>query len=66
MNLDEMRQLDAVKTYKELEESKRLIADLNERIDRMKKAGDNLMNAAFVMGWREMVESWIKAKEAKL
>ena len=32
MTLDEMRQLDAVKTYKELEESKKTIDDLKLRV----------------------------------
>ena len=32
MNLDEMRRLDAFKTYKELEEAKKTIDDLNLRV----------------------------------
>ena len=35
MNLDEMRKLDALKTYKELEEAKAEIVRLNHRINRI-------------------------------
>ncbi len=57
MNLDEMRRLDAIKTYKELEEAKAEIERLRkanfqlregaeeqkQRIKRLEKAGDELL-----------------------
>lgn len=58
MNLDEMRRLDAIKTYKELEEAK-------EQIKRLEQAGDHLCAAAAFMGWHDKIEDWNKAKESK-
>ena len=49
-----------------------LVADvvLNEdradRIKRMEEAGDYLCAAAAFMGWNDKIETWNKAKEAKL
>ena len=49
-----------------------LVADvvLNEdradRIKRMEEAGDYLCAAAAFMGWHDKIETWNKAKEAKL
>ena len=79
MNLDEMRRLDATKTYKELEEAKAEIERLRkanfqlregaeeqkQRIKRLEEAGDYLCAAAAFMGWHEKIEDWNKAKEAK-
>ena len=79
MNLDEMRRLDAVKTYKELEEAKAEIERLRkanfqlregaeeqkQRIKRLEEAGDYLCAAAAFMGWHDKIEDWRKAKEAK-
>ena len=75
MTLDEMRQLDAVKTYKELEEAKSEIERLRkanfqlregaeeqkQRIKRLEEAGDAMMSEPCEYTF----EQWIKAKEAK-
>lgn len=58
MTLDEMRQLDAVKTYKELEESK-------ERIKRMKEAGDKMADLLDGGVFMKLAVQWHEAKEAK-
>ena len=58
MTIEEMRTIDAVKTYKELEEAK-------ERIKRLEQAGDYLCAAAAFLGWHGEIEQWNKAKEAK-
>jgi len=56
MTIEEMRELDALKTYKELEEAK-------QRIKRLEEAGDAMINE----GWNEphLANAWRKAKEAK-
>ena len=38
----------------------------NDRIKRIEDAGDYLCAAAAFMGWHDKIESWNKAKEAKL
>lgn len=70
MTLEEMRQLDAVKTYKELEEAK-------QHIKRLEEAGDKLSDCADQIGWsscdsprwvtkaEEAVREWKEAKEVK-
>ena len=40
--------------------------DRAERIKRLEEAGDYLCAAAAFMGWHDKIESWNKAKEAKL
>ena len=40
--------------------------DRAERIKRMEEAGDYLCAAAAFMGWHDKIETWNKAKEAKL
>ena len=45
MTLDEMRQFDAVKTYKELEYAKQLVNELNKRI---KKYSDDISSLSVV------------------
>ena len=42
------------------------IRELQERIKRMEEAGDYLCAAAAFMGWHDKIETWNKAKEAKL
>lgn len=54
MTIEEMRELDATKTYKELEEAK-------QRIKRMEEAGDAMMSEPCEYTF----EQWIKAKEVK-
>ena len=39
---------------------------LNDRIKRLEEAGDYLCAAAAFMGWHDKIETWNKAKEAKL
>jgi len=58
MNIEEIRKLDATKTYLELEEA-------NDRIKRLEEAGDALCAAAAFMGWHMEIEKWNKSKEAK-
>ena len=58
MTIDEMRTIDAVKTYKELE-------DAREQIKRLENAGDVLCAAAAFMGWHDEIEQWNKAKGTK-
>ena len=41
-------------------------AKLEERIKRLEEAGDYLCAAAAFMGWHDKIETWNKAKEAKL
>ena len=38
----------------------------NQRIKRLEEAGDYLCAAAAFMGWHDKIETWNKAKEAKL
>ena len=38
----------------------------NDRIKRLEEAGDYLCAAAAFMGWHDKIETWNKAKEAKL
>ena len=38
----------------------------NDRIKRLEEAGDYLCAAAAFMGWHDKIETWRKAKEAKL
>ena len=40
--------------------------DRAERIKRLEEAGDYLCAAAAFMGWHDKIETWNKAKEAKL
>jgi len=54
MTIEQMRELDAIKTYKELEEA-------NERINRLEEAGDAMMSEPCEYTF----EQWIKAKESK-
>ena len=42
------------------------IRELQERIKRLEEAGDYLCAAAAFMGWHDKIETWNKAKEAKL
>ena len=59
MTIEEMRGLDALKTYKELEEAK-------QRIKRLEEAGDKIVEAGWsVQDWSGMCVVWAKAKEAK-
>jgi len=58
VTIDEMRTIDAVKTYKELE-------DAREQIKRLENAGDVLCAAAAFMGWHDEIEQWNKAKGTK-
>lgn len=58
MTIEEMRTIDATKTYKELE-------DAREQIKRLETAGDYLCAAAAFMGWHDEIEKWNKAKGAK-
>ena len=37
-----------------------------QRIKRLEEAGDYLCAAAAFMGWHDKIETWTKAKEAKL
>ena len=77
MTIEEMRQIDADKTYKELlwERSEVLrltaanlqlrdgIEELKKRIHRLEQVGDRMVNE----GWNEphLAGEWRKAKEAK-
>ena len=45
---------------------KRQLNAANDRIKRLKEAGDYLCAAAAFMGWHDKIEAWNKAKEAKL
>ena len=58
MTIEEMRTIDATKTYKELE-------DAREQIKRLENAGDVLCAAAAFMGWHDEIEQWNKAKGTK-
>ena len=58
MTIEEMRTIDATKTYKELE-------DAREQIKRLENAGDILCAAAAFMGWHDEIEQWRKAKGTK-
>ena len=58
MTIEEMRAIDALKTYKELEMLKSKVAALE-------KAGDELCAAGAFMGWHDKVEEWNKAKGTK-
>ena len=40
--------------------------NLTDRIKRLEQAGDYLCAAAAFMGWHDKIETWNKAKEAKL
>ena len=40
--------------------------NLTDRIKRLEEAGDYLCAAAAFMGWHDKIETWNKAKEAKL
>ena len=42
------------------------IRELQERIKQLEEAGDYLCAAAAFMGWHDKIETWNKAKEAKL
>ena len=42
------------------------IRELQDRIKRLEEAGDYLCAAAAFMGWHDKIETWNKAKEAKL
>jgi len=55
MTIEEMRTIDAVKTWKELEEAK-------ERIKRLEEAGDEMSHTCITID----ADRWRKAKEAKL
>lgn len=63
MTIEEMRTIDAVKTWKELEEAK-------ERIKRLEEAGNNM--AEWLAHSRNLgadpflSETWNKAKQSKL
>ncbi len=59
MTIEEMRGLDALKTYKELEEALK-------RIKRLEEAGDALKASGYFGGFGDAVNKWIKAKEDKL
>jgi len=66
MTIEEMRTIDATKTYKELEEARARIAHLEDRIKRLEEAGDDLeswldRNTPFTIR-----NNWSDAKEAKL
>lgn len=77
MNLDEMRRLDAIKTYKELEEAKAEIERLRkanfqlregaeeqkQRIKRLEEVGDEVV--INYVNSLSAFEMWRKAKEAK-
>lgn len=54
MNIEEMRKLDATKTYLELEEA-------NKYIKRLEEAGDNLANDHNPFTFID----WVKVREAK-
>ena len=54
MTIEEMRGLDALKTYKELEEALK-------RIKRLEEAGDAMMSEPCEYTF----EQWIKAREVK-
>jgi predicted RNase H-like nuclease len=46
-----------------------IVRELNrmaDRIKRLEEAGDYLCAAAAFMGWHDKIETWNKAKEAKL
>jgi len=58
VTIEEMRTIDATKTYKELE-------DAREQIKRLENAGDILCAAAAFMGWHDEIEKWRKAKGTK-
>ena len=47
-------------------ETAALITQLKDRIKRLEDAGDYLCAAAAFMGWHDKIETWNKAKEAKL
>jgi len=54
VNLEEMRHLDAIKTYKELECAK-------GRIERLEKLGNELRECANQIGWTSSHEvKWLK------
>ena len=69
MTIEEMRELDALKTYKELEEAKQRIKRLEEAGDAIKKSrscgcqnGDSVFYCiSCINAW----DAWLKAKEAK-
>ena len=77
MNLDEMRRLDAIKTYKELEEAKAEIERLRkanfqlregaeeqkQRIKRLEEVGDEVV--INYVNSLSAFEMWRKAKEVK-
>ena len=52
-----------IKTISDLSRDK---TQLLERIKRLEEAGDYLCAAAAFMGWHDKIETWNKAKEAKL
>ena len=42
------------------------LQEARDRIKRLEEAGDYLCAAAAFMGWHDKIETWNKAKEAKL
>jgi hypothetical protein len=54
-----IQEISADEAFDELE-------DLIDRIKRLEEAGDYLCAAAAFMGWHDKIETWNKAKEAKL
>jgi hypothetical protein len=58
--------MDAKNQYAVLLADVALYEDRGERIKRLEEAGDYLCAAAAFMGWHDKIETWNKAKEAKL
>ena len=58
MTIEEMRGLDALKTYKELEEQK-------QRIKRLENAGDKMSDLLDGGVFMKLAVQWNEAKESK-
>lgn len=62
MSLDEMRKLDALKTYKELEHAKARIEQLEARIKSLQEIGSELRNSFWPFARlaieKEIIKDW--------
>lgn len=69
MSIEEMRRLDALKTYKELQEAKQRIKRLDEEnlrmLDYIKQLEDGGDRAILNSYFPDRLTIWTKAKEAK-
>ena len=50
----------------DIEQGVAVVREMERRIKRLEEAGDYLCAAAAFMGWHDKIETWNKAKEAKL